>query len=238
MVCTECPGWNSVLDCVVRSVFFICRSVSWKGRSGFFHLRENVALGSHTRWKAPCKVRLTLAVLPLCEGENVRFGHRVTCLASEMANRWAISADLARVAPRHRAKKTLDSFLLFYKYRNMEVREIVRALGALAQESRLAVFRLLVEAGPQGVAAGAIGDRLGIPATTLSFHLSQLSRARLVASRRNGRSIIYSADFETMDSLIGYLGENCCKGVPPAYRPAEAADDDAGQALSQRSPSS
>ena len=120
----------------------------------------------------------------------------------------------------------------------MKVREVVGALAALAQESRLAVFRLLVEAGPRGVAEGAIGGRLGIPATTLSFHLSRLSRARLVASRRNGRSIIYSADFETMDSLIGYLGENCCKGEPRAYRPAEAADGDAGQAPSQRSPSS
>ena len=118
------------------------------------------------------------------------------------------------------------------------MREIVRALSALAQETRLAVFRLLVEAGPRGVAAGAIGDRLGIPATTLSFHLSQLSRARLVASRRNGRSIIYSADFETMESLIGYLGENCCKGDPRANRPAEAAGDDAGHASTQRSPTS
>ncbi len=96
----------------------------------------------------------------------------------------------------------------------MEITESVGALAALAHETRLAVFRLLVEAGPDGLPAGAIGDRLGIAPTTLSFHLSQLSHAGLAASRRDGRSIIYSAGFETMLELMGFLTDNCCQGRP------------------------
>jgi DNA-binding transcriptional ArsR family regulator len=98
----------------------------------------------------------------------------------------------------------------------MELTNYVTALAALAHESRLAVFRLLVEAGPEGLPAGAIGDRLEIAPTTLSFHLSQLSHAGLARSRRNGRSIIYSANFETMQDLMGFLTENCCKDSPQA----------------------
>lgn len=98
----------------------------------------------------------------------------------------------------------------------MELKEYVTALAALAHESRLAVFRLLVEAGPGGLPAGGIGDRLGIAPTTLSFHLSQLSHAGLATSCRNGRSIIYSANFETMQDLMGFLTQNCCKDSPQA----------------------
>jgi ArsR family transcriptional regulator len=89
---------------------------------------------------------------------------------------------------------------------------IIAALGALAQSHRLAAFRALVEAGPSGLAAGDIATRLGIAASSLSFHLAQLERAGLVRSRRAGRSIIYAADFAAMTALVGYLTENCCGG--------------------------
>src|SRR5713101_6641762 len=84
----------------------------------------------------------------------------------------------------------------------MDIKGAVSALSALAQESRLEVFRLLVQRGPRGLAAGEIGHRVGIPATTLSFHLSQLSHAGLVTSRREGRSIIYAADYPSMLDLM------------------------------------
>jgi DNA-binding transcriptional ArsR family regulator len=91
--------------------------------------------------------------------------------------------------------------------------EVIAALGALAQDSRLAVFRLLVEAGPEGLAAGVVAERLGIPASSLSFHLAQLTRAGLIRQRRASRSLIYSADFAAMRALVGYLTENCCRGA-------------------------
>ena len=89
----------------------------------------------------------------------------------------------------------------------------VAALGALAQEHRLALFRLLVRAGGDGMAAGAIADALGVPHSSLSFHLAQLRRAGLVTQERRHRSLIYRADFAAMDALVGYLMENCCAGV-------------------------
>ena len=88
---------------------------------------------------------------------------------------------------------------------------MVEALGALAQGSRLAVFRLLVKQGPSGLPAGEISDRVRIPATTLSFHLSQMSHAGLVVSRREGRSIFYAADYDRMRDLLGFLMANCCE---------------------------
>jgi ArsR family transcriptional regulator, arsenate/arsenite/antimonite-responsive transcriptional repressor len=93
---------------------------------------------------------------------------------------------------------------------------VIRALGALAQEHRLAAFRLLVQAGAEGMAAGAIAERLGVPASSMSFHLAQLGHARLVTQRRESRSIIYAADYAAMNRLMGYLTENCCAGVPCA----------------------
>jgi DNA-binding transcriptional ArsR family regulator len=96
----------------------------------------------------------------------------------------------------------------------------VAALGALAQETRLEVFRLLVQKGPDGLAAGEIGDRLGLPSPTLSFHLNQLRFAGLVTSRRVSRSIIYSANFKAMTGLLAYLTENCCGGRPEICAPA------------------
>jgi ArsR family transcriptional regulator len=98
----------------------------------------------------------------------------------------------------------------------------VRALGALAQETRLALFRLLVEAGPPGLPAGEIAARLGVPAPTLSFHLAQLSRAGLAVSLRRGRSIVYSADFEAMQALVDFLTRSCCGGRPELCAPAPA----------------
>ena len=90
---------------------------------------------------------------------------------------------------------------------------VVRALSALAQEHRLALFRLLVQAGPQGLAAGAIAEALGVPASSLSFHLAQLTAVGLIAQRRDGRSLIYTADYGAMNALVGFLMENCCGGA-------------------------
>lgn len=95
----------------------------------------------------------------------------------------------------------------------MKGKDAVEALGALAQESRLDVFRLLVKQGPSGLPAGAISEKLGIPAPTLSFHLSQLSHAGLVKSKRESRSIIYSANYDGIQELISFLTENCCQGT-------------------------
>jgi DNA-binding transcriptional ArsR family regulator len=95
----------------------------------------------------------------------------------------------------------------------VETSQIIDALSALAQATRLAVYRLLVESGPEGLPAGAIGEKLDLPPATLSFHLAHLARAGLLRSRQDGRFIIYSADFENMNRLVGYLTENCCGGA-------------------------
>ncbi len=95
----------------------------------------------------------------------------------------------------------------------MEASAAVAALSALAQEHRLGLFRLLVQAGPEGMAAGAIAETLGVPNSSLSFHLAQLSRAGLVTQERRHRSLIYRADYAVMNTLVGYLLENCCGGA-------------------------
>ena len=95
----------------------------------------------------------------------------------------------------------------------MKAADAIEALGALAQEHRLALFRLLIEAGPEGLAAGALADALAVPNSSLSFHLSQLNRAGLIEQRRDGRSLIYSANHDAMNRLIGYLTDNCCGGA-------------------------
>lgn len=92
----------------------------------------------------------------------------------------------------------------------MEETSVVAALSALAQESRLRVFRLLVTAGPQGMPAGQIAEELDITPNTLSFHLNLLKNAGLLTVRRDGRSLIYSAAYEQMRGLVAYLSENCC----------------------------
>jgi DNA-binding transcriptional ArsR family regulator len=96
----------------------------------------------------------------------------------------------------------------------METLAAIAALSALAQENRLEVFRILVEAGEGGLPAGQIAAALGIPANTLSFHLDRLRNAGLASQRRDGRSIIYSANYQAMEGLIGYLTRNCCSGRP------------------------
>ena len=88
--------------------------------------------------------------------------------------------------------------------------QAIDALAALAQEKRLAAYRLLVEAGPEGLPAGRIGESLELPPATLSFHLAHLARAGLVRSRQEGRFVIYTADFQNVNQLVGYLTENCC----------------------------
>jgi ArsR family transcriptional regulator len=101
----------------------------------------------------------------------------------------------------------------------METNTVIAALAALAQESRLAIFRLLVQTGPEGLPAGKIGEALAIPPSSLSFHLKELTHASLVASRQDGRFVIYSADFRTINGLVTFLTENCCGGQPCIANP-------------------
>jgi DNA-binding transcriptional ArsR family regulator len=100
----------------------------------------------------------------------------------------------------------------FDKIGNVETKRALTSLVGLAQETRLGIFRLLVEQGPEGLAAGEIVDRLALPNATASFHLKELTHAGLVTPRQAGRFIYYSANYSTMNSLIAYLTENCCKG--------------------------
>jgi DNA-binding transcriptional ArsR family regulator len=115
----------------------------------------------------------------------------------------------------------------------MEKSDAIAALAALAQDTRLDIFRLLVQAGPDGLPAGQIGEQLGLPSATLSFHLSQLRHAGLVRFRRKSRSLIYAAAFGTMSGLLTYLTENCCQGnvgacaVPVCAPGASACGPDA-----------
>ena len=104
----------------------------------------------------------------------------------------------------------------------MEKTNVIDALAALAQENRLDTYRLLVQAGPDGIAAGEIAAALGLPPNTLSFHFDRLRQAGLVTVRRNGRSMIYAARYDTMNALIGFLTENCCAGQPERCAPAVA----------------
>lgn len=98
----------------------------------------------------------------------------------------------------------------------MEKSGAISALAALAQETRLDIFRLLVQAGPDGLPAGQIGERLGLPSATLSFHLNHLKHSGLVSFKREGRSLIYTAEYTAMNGLLAYLTENCCQGDPSA----------------------
>src|SRR5205085_832470 len=109
----------------------------------------------------------------------------------------------------------------------MEKIDAVAALAALAQDNRLDVFRLLIEAGPEGMPAGAIASALKLAPNTLTFHFDRLRAAGLVTVRRDGRSMIYATRFETMNALLSYLTQNCCRGAadacaPPVYKPARS----------------
>jgi len=110
----------------------------------------------------------------------------------------------------------------------MDKTSAIVALAALAQENRLDVFRLLVEAGPEGMPAGAVAGALGLAPNTLTFHFDRLRHARLVTVQRDGRSMIYAARYETINRLITYLTENCCRDV--------LAQDTARRAKSTRKP--
>lgn len=114
----------------------------------------------------------------------------------------------------------------------MDSASAVTALAALAHEHRLALFRLLVQAGESGVPAGAIADALGVPNSSLSFHLAQLHRAGLIKQERQHRSLFYSADYAAMNGLVGYLMENCCGGAVCA--PEAACAEGAAPVQSQR----
>src|SRR6266700_7605645 len=113
----------------------------------------------------------------------------------------------------------------------------IAALGALAQETRLALFRLLVTCGPEGLAAGAIGEKLGVPPSSLSFHLQELVHAGLITQRRLSRNLIYSAEYGRMNELLLYLTENCCgrgEACAPACNPADAfTKGDSDEAVSR-----
>ena len=109
----------------------------------------------------------------------------------------------------------------------MEKTDAVAALAALAQDNRLDVFRLLVQAGPEGMPAGQVAEALDLAPNTLTFHFDRLRVAGLVTVRREGRSMIYAARFETMNALLGFLTENCCQGAaatcePTACKPARS----------------
>src|ERR1700760_4479496 len=106
----------------------------------------------------------------------------------------------------------------------MKAKDAIEALGALAHEHRLAIFRLLVEKGPEGLAAGQIGARVKLVPSSLTFHLQHLQRSGLINQRRESRQLIYSADYESMNGLIGYLTESCCAGsqeCTPTCKPAK-----------------
>ena len=105
----------------------------------------------------------------------------------------------------------------------MKKQDIITALAALAQDNRLDAFRLLVQAGPAGMPAGAVAETLGLAPNTLTFHFDRLREAGLVDVRRDGRSMIYSARFDTMNALVGYLTENCCGGRAEQCAPAKPA---------------
>lgn len=104
----------------------------------------------------------------------------------------------------------------------MNSADAVSALSGLANEHRLAVYRLLVQAGPEGKPAGEIAEALELPSSSLSFHLAHLKRAGLVTQRRESRSLIYAVDFDGMNALVGYLLEDCCKGHPEICSPVAA----------------
>lgn len=110
----------------------------------------------------------------------------------------------------------------------MEKQIAISALAALAQETRLDVFRVLVQAGPQGLPAGTIGTLLGVPSATLSFHLKELKSAGLIECERQGRSRIYSPDLSAVNELITFLTANCCRGVDGSGPAGESCDVDGG----------
>lgn len=124
--------------------------------------------------------------------------------------------------PPPRADEILDRELYFDYSGTMEMTINAERLAALGHETRLAVFRLLVQAGVEGLSAGVVGEQLALAAATLSFHLAHLNRVGLVTSRQQGRFIFYAADYAAMDELIAFLTDNCCRGEACLPRSAAA----------------
>lgn len=124
--------------------------------------------------------------------------------------RWQGSLQTANAWFDSGAGPFVDAVVTSKYHETMKQQDVITALAALAQDSRLAIYRLLVKRGPEGYAAGEIGDRLKIAGPSLSFHLKELAHAGLVTARKDGRFIYYSAHFERMNDLVGYLTENCC----------------------------
>ena len=118
----------------------------------------------------------------------------------------------------------------------METKDAVIALAALAQASRLAVFRILVQAGPAGLSAGQVSEFTGIPPSSLSFHLKELSHAGLAESRQDGRFVIYTARYERMNALLGFLTDNCCGGNPCTPAPKCAVKPATKKPASRKEP--
>lgn len=119
---------------------------------------------------------------------------------------------------------SLTNLRYFYIFGIVETKDAVAAMSALAQDTRLDLFRLLVQQGPAGLPAGRVAERLGIPPATLSFHLSQLRHAGLLVSRRDGRQIVYAADYARMSALLSYLTENCCRSGASSCAPPSGAN--------------
>jgi ArsR family transcriptional regulator, arsenate/arsenite/antimonite-responsive transcriptional repressor len=126
---------------------------------------------------------------------------------------------------RHPAARLDLSIIVVIWYRPMDTQQVVQSLAALAHGHRLAVYRLLVERGPEGLSAGAIGEGVGLAPSSLTFHLQNLQRSGLLVQRRESRNLIYSVDFDAMNALVGYLTENCCVGSACATdcKPAKPA---------------
>ena len=106
--------------------------------------------------------------------------------------------------------------------------DVVTALGALAHDHRLTIYRWLVEQGPSGLPAGEIAERLGVPPSSLTFHLQHLHRAGLIGQRRDGRKLFYTADFDRMRALVGFLTDKCCSADPAACAPIRATETASG----------
>lgn len=129
------------------------------------------------------------------------------------------------------AQRELDTLKYFHIYGTMESKSVIVALEALAQDHRLAVFRALIQAGRGGLTPTYLGDKLGLPAPTLSFHLAQLKHAGLVAATRDGRSLTYTANYDVMRAVIDFLTQNCCAGGSCAVtKPKEKSSEPTARA--------
>lgn len=148
-----------------------------------------------------------IRALPLRRDRNQPTGH-----ARESVSDLRLALHSAVAAGTRSITESLTWLNYFHYYRSMKTSRAVAALAALAQESRLAVFRLLIQAGATGMAAGKISETIGIPPSSLSFHLKELTHASLVTSRQEGRFVIYAANLTTAADLVAFLTENCCGG--------------------------